>query len=380
MFLDKRIFIFLIASIPILFSTINGLSTYLSFGILSLLFGFFLLNHLNIRFKILEFFLFIFLFIYIAAGFENPAWLIDIRITLTSLMFFFVFNWSLRSVSNDKIINIIFFLNFGSFVIFIFIYYGIIPNLYFDDTIAAYQDYKFIANPIFLFYIFPFLFALNNRKANKIFLINFLFGFITGILSGSLQTLILVVLIHGLVLLNPKKFRFYNMVILLAGAGCFFYFMNYVDVRFTDKMKYVFEPFESSTVQTRISDFLSIWPIATASIEQVIFGSGIGIRSTVYRFNESYPSLSEYKTFLEIDNGFFYIFHRYGLIGILFFFYGHKKIFCRIKGINSKVIFLIIVIVINSLSIHYWSHFIFPILIALILTINDKINEQNNPL
>lgn len=380
MLLNKKIYLFTILSIPVLLSSLNGLGSYLSFGILSTIFGIFLVNHLAAKFQVRLILIVAFISIYIFTGYGNQAWLIDTRITLTNLMLFFVLKWCLKHQSLDRIIGIIYFLNFSSFLIFTSIYLGWFPNLYFDDILATYHDYKFIANPLFLFYILPFLYSLIEKRPDKTFFLNFFLGLIVGLLSGSLQTLVLLILTHGLVLLDIKKISFSRIFLILLVAIVFIFSMNYVDVRFIDKIGYVFKPLESSTIQTRIGDLLYIWPEATASIEKIIFGSGIGIRSIVYRFNDSNPALSEYRTFLEIDNGFFYIFHRYGLIGFSLFLYVHKKLFQQINGFNPKIMFLIIVVITNILSIHYWSHYIFPILTALILSLNYETQKQNNPL
>ena len=57
--------------------------------------------------------------------------------------------------------------------------------------------------------------------------------------------------------------------------------------------------------------------------KHILIGYGIGIKSTIRRINPVTKKLDSARTFTEIDNGFFYIYHRSGLNGLAAFLIFH---------------------------------------------------------
>jgi len=370
----------LLLLISVVILPLEGIGAYLGLIILVIMFSFLFLSFFNYRLQNWIYLLAIYSITYIIFGINNNAWLPDVRITLTNILLLLLLVRYFSKIPCSRIIKTIFHLNIFAFLIFILTYFKIIPNLFFDNIISAYHDYKTSANPIFLFYILPFVYALLQIRIDKIIFANLIMGGIVGLLSGSLQNLTLILVIHAILIFDLRHISIKSFLLLIGVAITFYLSLRYVDSRFVSKMSNIITPLESNTIRTRILDLLYIWPKATESIEKIIFGSGIGIRSTTYRVHVLSPSLSDYRTFLEIDNGFFYIFHRYGLIGFSLFLIVHKNLLNKIKGFNAKVIFIIVILIVNALTIHYWTQYISAILIALIIRFNHEHTQQNNPL
>ncbi len=88
----------------------------------------------------------------------------------------------------------------------------------------------------------------------------------------------------------------------------------------------------------------------------IIFGEGVGVTTTVYRINEVAPSLSRFFTFTEIDNGFYYLFHRGGFVLLFLFVFFHILLLKIIPTMKGRLAFILIVLITNMFSIHYYTH------------------------
>lgn len=102
---------------------------------------------------------------------------------------------------------------------------------------------------------------------------------------------------------------------------------------FVDKLSCVSHPLEYSIVKTRVSDPEYVVDKSNNDLVDKLFGKGVGVKSTLYRINELSPSLSDYKTFLEIDNGFYYVYHRADFLGLFLFLVAH---FCLMAVCNNR--------------------------------------------
>jgi hypothetical protein len=133
------------------------------------------------------------------------------------------------------------------------------------------------------------------------------------------------------------------------------------------KLEYVFKPWEYPTVRTRITDLQQALKNENFGLFKKLFGEGFGTGSAIYRENKLSPSLSKTFNFQEIDNGFYYIYHRGGWSLFTLFIISHMYLIARIKKHKAKVGFLIIILLTNFLSIHYFNYLFYLLVPFLIL-------------
>jgi len=336
---------------------------------------FYLLN-LQLRIKVFTgYFLLLGIYlIYLFYGIGNAAFFHDLRLHAVFLILLIIFYNFFRTKQKEIVYDIIkalFFINIYISISYIFIKFNFVHNFYETETLAAYQNYRTIGPALFSVYLMPFMYLLYNIEYDRVFYFNIVVGSIAIFINGSLQNLLLFGFVYIIALFSFSKFvafiRKSWLIIVFFTIGVVF-LSSSIDSRYVDKIKELSNPFESGTIKTRISDLSYVFPEATSSIRKIILGSGVGVNSIVLRENKKYKSLTRYKTFLEIDNGFFYIFHRFGLIGLVLVLLIHFYLYLNISNRNAGLFFILYFIITNLLSYHYWVHAAAPFMIAAVLS------------
>ena len=109
--------------------------------------------------------------------------------------------------------------------------------------------------------------------------------------------------------------------------------------------------------QTRIDDLRFLLTNFSFYDYKTWFGEGIGVRSEVVRYSPFTVGIVESRSFLEIDNGFYYVFHRFGLFGLsaIFFVFLYTILFSkgsmRILSVFLCVTMTLSITVITSTSV-----------------------------
>lgn len=305
-------------------------------------------------------------------GINNPAFWQDLRllsIWLFLLVLFYNFLVN-NEVTVKELIKILFVISIIILAYYLLVFFKIINNIYQTEQLASYQNYRILGPPLFTFYIIPFCYSLFSIKKDQIFHLTLLVGITACLLNGSLQHLTIFLLSYFVAYLNGNNTRKYISKIigtLLLLFLFFFVIFQKMDARYQEKLKEAINPLNSSTVQTRIDDLQIIWPSTVSNPIHVMFGQGIGVNSVIKRINKLDPRLTEERVFLEIDNGFFYIFHRTGLIGFIIVICFHLHLVKQIKNRSAKLIFITYFLVTNLLSYHYWVNVASPLIIAMVL-------------
>lgn len=334
----------------------------------------FYLVHFKVRIRKTFVGLFLLILIYLLYGYGNPAWLMDARYSLTWLLCLVVFYDMFKRGDLRKLLKILFKVN-----IVILIIYAIVSMGYglgiFNEALAnrpSYSMYRTPGPPLFPCYLVPLIYLAFDLKKDKLLLWNGVVGMAAILMNGSGQNFATMALLYILIYLRfrNKKEIIKNVSMLVVISLLFGVYVTYIaDTHQQDKLSNIVSPLESSTVQTRLRDLTYMIEQPRTFVENVV-GVGIGAMSKVYRANFNNYALSQYREFIEIDNGFFYIFHRYGLIGLLLLFITHFKLYKRLNSKQMKIAFLGVFFFTNLLSIHYWTMAIGAFLIAITLAAN----------
>ena len=207
---------------------------------------------------------------------------------------------------------------------------------------------------------------------------------IMGVIYIALTTnfMNLAVLVAFLILLavNFKKLfkPIYIVVFILIFLGGLWYLnSSFVPELVSAKMKYIYRPWEYPSLQTRVEDLSKALHNENFNPFKQVFGEGFGTSTSIYRENKIAPSLSRTFNFQEIDNGFYYLYHRGGWSLLIIFIISHIFLIFKIKGVKSKLGFVALVFITNILSIHYFNYY-FYLLIPFFIIYRDSISERLN--
>ena len=138
------------------------------------------------------------------------------------------------------------------------------------------------------------------------------------------------------------------------------------------KLKYVFKPWEYSSLKIRISDLQKAFENENYTTIETIFGKGFGASTEIFRENKIARSFRGVYRFQEIDNGFYYIFHRGGISLLLLFLLSHFYLMLKIPNLKAKLGFILFFFMTNLLSIHYFNYFFYLLIPFLILNNDDN--------
>ncbi|WKK86013.2 hypothetical protein QYS48_03010 [Marivirga arenosa] len=282
----------------------------------------------------------------------------------------------------EKILMLICFIVFSYYLLFSFLNLPSSLNIYNRGTAAGGYSYRIAGPTTLAFILVACLKIWNKTKWNLIYTFTFLFGLITILLQGSLQYLMIYVIVNGLLFIKKDKWLiilpiiFIALFAIVANTAQFFF-----NEKLTEKIGYITKPWEYSTVKHRVETVNLMLDKTTGSYQEIFFGSGVGVTSTYFEINEISPSLSRQRTFHEIDNGFYYVYHRFGLVGLSIFLLFHLYLLFGSKvNLRFKLAFLAIFLISNLLSIHYFTNAFFVLFLILFLNKHNRsaANHPNN--
>lgn len=322
---------------------------------MTLLYGFYYYSRNKVK-NNLSLYLFLVVIVYLfylIIGISNnhSSLIADIKIQVTSFLFYLI----LLSTQGKNINweEILFGFNYVIFFIYLFLFLGIMPNLWSNLTFGFEKRmYGPSLNGIVLLL---FYYLLNEKKIDRKIVVAFILGLIYTASSQSVMNISITIILF--ILLAVRKEYFFRGVLLL---GIFVVMSLFLMPEYAlHKMSFIFRPWEYRSFQTRISDLAQVFSTTDFTWFNVIFGEGFGASTRVFRYIVEKPELSLFETFLEVDNGFYYIYHRGGLSLLVLFLAGHYILLKMIPSFKGRVAFMTIFFIINILTIHYCTHFIF---------------------
>lgn len=299
---------------------------------------------------------------------ENPF--IDIKFQLFGFIFFFC----LINIRLD-IIKLLFFLNTLVFIIYVLLFLDLLPNIWHTTTVGfggrVYGPSIIAINLILFYYIF------NKKTIDFKLVMALLLGvFYVALTTNFMNLAVLGGLLFLLVVNFRKLMRPVYIISILVLFVAFISFLNspFVPELVSAKMKYVYQPWDYPSLKTRVDDFNQIVSKENFGIFKQIFGEGFGTSSQIYRYNPIAVSLSRTLSFQEIDNGFYYIYHRGGWTLFTIFILSHVYLVLRLDEIKARLAFIWLIFVTCILSIHYFNYS-FYLLLPFFILYGDQLKK-----
>ncbi len=324
-------------------------------------------KHLKIQLPVYFVFSFLIYLIFMIEGLlnghHNPT--IDIKFQFFIFLLFLIF----LNYQKADYITFFFWVNVVVFIVYILLYFKMIPS-YWNDFTFGYRGKLF--GPALISFIFiAFDYLYRNKPVDKTLIIAFILSLGYILLSANFMNLIIIsglmflILVDLKKLFSPKIMAIIGIIILLFVA---FVNSKYVPVLVQNKLQYVSKPWEYPSFKIRINDFKSAVKNEDYQWNEVLTGKGFGASTSIYRENKIVQAFSRTFTFQEIDNGFYYIFHRGGLILLLLFIGINTIILLMLPNLKSRLAFFMIITVTNLLSIHFFNYYFFVFLYFYIFT------------
>ncbi len=279
---------------------------------------------------------------------KHPNFQIDIKFQLYFVLFYF---YLIQRDKNDLLETLI-GINYVVLAIFLLLKLQLFPNFWSEQTFGyegrIYGPSINVGNFILFYYI------LHGKSIDKKLLISFLVSICYILLSSNFMNLLILFGLLGLLSLDKRTLLKGGalMVVLLI---ILLNFPSLFPALVAKKLSFVGNPMEYGSVAIRITDLLQAINNTKYDIVKIFVGEGFGATTTIFRVNEIAPSLSRYITFLEIDNGFYYLFHRGGVSLLLLFLLGHFFLLRLIPSIKGRLAFLLVIVMTNLFSIHYYT-------------------------
>lgn len=299
---------------------------------------------------------------------ENP--MIDIKFQLFGFVFFFcIINVKLN------ILKILFFLNILVFIVYALLFLNLIPNIWSDFTLGF--KGRIYGPSIIAINLLVFYYILFKKPIDLKLVIALGLGLIYIALTTNFMNL---AVFGGLVVLLVVNFRkLMKPIYLVSITILIILIIGYLNSSFvpelvSDKLKYVYQPWDYPSLKTRVDDFNQIVSKENFGVFKQIFGEGFGTSSEIYRFNPVAVSLSRTFSFQEIDNGFYYIYHRGGWTLLFIFLLSHLFLFFKIHEVKARLAFAWFVFVTCILSIQYFNY-AFYLLIPYFILYGDTFKQ-----
>ncbi|RUA33847.1 MAG: hypothetical protein DSY77_08180 [Bacteroidetes bacterium] len=302
--------------------------------------------------------------------YNNPDFHIDFKFHLFSLLFLIIMATILGRMPINKVLKILFIVNiviFATYLILTFLPISRALNPYARGTAAGGYGYRIEGPDIISFSLYAILYLYNRRSWDIYLVIMLLTGTLSAFLNGSLQGLIIIVIVYSLVFVKKTKYIFlFPLILFLLLKIATFTLLPFANEKYKEKITYLSNPLEYPTIKHRLMTLDLMLKQTTDDTYEILFGSGVGVKSTYFEKNEVTPSLSRERTFLEIDNGFFYVYHRAGLFGLALFLLFHLYIlFFANVSFNLRIALFTVFLVTNLLSIHYFTTAAYSLLILI---------------
>lgn len=325
--------------------------------------------YLNAYIYIILFFIFIF-GIY---GFGNPIFLKDFKLPLLWIGYYIIF-LHIICKNLSATVHALFISNVLVTLFYLQLYYFDIYNPYSNSEIPAYTSYRILGPALTGYFIIPFIYALYNLKHDRLYFYNFLLGIVGIFLNGSLQSIAIFSIAYLCSYIYIKNFK----EVILKAFTLLICVLSVIIITaqfsqpFKSKLRQLINPLQSPSVMTRLYDLAYMLNETTDTSKEVAFGSGFGVQSNVKRVNLNTYNKIVKNEFHEIDNGFFYIYHRCGLVGLTLIILLFVIMFFKISSFKSRIIFASIVFITNLLSIHFWVYPIYSIFLSSIVNSFNK--------
>ncbi len=309
-----------------------------------------------------------YLFIGVINGHENPF--VDIKFQMFAFIFFFcIINLNLNYI------KLLFFINSLVFVTYILLFFNLVPNIWNESTFGF--GGRLYGPAIMAINLLLFYYLLNNKPFDKKLIIASLMGLIYIAATTNFMNLAIFVVLIFLLAVNFKKLLkpvYIVSILILAILGVWYLNSPFVPELVSAKMQYVFQPWEYPSLKIRLDDFNQIISKEDFGFFKQIFGEGFGTSSQIYRYNPVAVSLSRTFSFQEIDNGFYYIYHRGGWSLLIIFILSHIYLMLKIKEVKAKLGFVALIFITCILSIHYFNYSFYLIIPLFIIYKNNYIN------
>ncbi len=303
-------------------------------------------------------------FLILGLIYQHPHPTIDIKFQFYGIVFYLF--WV--NVKNINILHFLFVLNAMVCLVYIFIYFGFVPSLW-HDTITG-KGGRVYGPSIIPIALIGFYYLYNRKAFDMPLAVSWLLALVYLFLTSNLMNLVTAGVLLILIVVNIRKLFKPGFIIgfaLLLGVSTLFFNSNMAPEAIKQKLPYVLKPWEYESLKIRIQDFNTALRAEDFTWSQKIIGKGFGASTTVYRENVIAQSFSGNYTFQEIDNGFYYLYHRGGGVLLFIFLIAHIYLLRKIPSAKAKLGFIFIVLFTNLLSIHYFTNMFYLLIPFLIL-------------
>lgn len=354
---------------------LQGTNTYNVF----LALGFVLLIFTNLSFKSVKFNLPIYFAVavvvylfYLTIGLYhehiNPT--IDIKFQIFSFMFYF---WLINQRYKIDFLRLLFIINILVFIIYMLLYVNLLPSLWRENAVGF--KGRVYGPAITAFILIGFYYLYRGLKFDLKFAISAVLALAYIAITTNFMNLGIAVGMIFLVIVNLKRFFnpiYLSIIGILIIGGIIYLQSSLVPELVQTKLKYVFRPWEYSSLKIRITDLQKAFASENYTTLETIVGKGFGASTEIFRENKIARSFRGIYRFQEIDNGFYYIFHRGGISLLLIFLLSHLYLLFKIPNMKAKLGFILFFFLTNLLSIHYFNYFFYLLIPFLILTQDEK--------
>lgn len=286
----------------------------------------------------------------------NKAIFIDFRHHI-SILIIFILLYQIRNRVNffENFYKISFHFCTLVFFLYFFFYLDLIPSFYKPSDVPEYQAFRIVGPSLDIFLFMPFLYSMkqfSTSRNEKYLFLAFLMGLFSCAISGSNTFLVLHIIFYLTAFYRVTiKFWILNILFLVTLLITGFGFLSEAHI---EKISQIGSPQESLTLITRINDLANAYERMLNQKENMIFGEGVGVTTEVLRISWD-GKFSEYREFLEIDNGFFYVFHRLGIFGLILYIALFLFLVIKFGSSKNKLMFISYFLLINLMSIHIFN-------------------------
>lgn len=312
----------------------------------------------------------IFLTIGLFYGHREPQ--IDIKFQL----FGFLFYLFLLNKKEFNVLPILLIINYIVLGVYILLYIGKFPNLW-HTTIIGFQG-RVYGPSIIPIILISFYYLIKNKSFDLKLVTAYIVAIPSLLMTTNLMNIVITGILLMLLVVDFKKLMQPKFIFIIVGIGLssfLFFNSNYAPDLIKQKIPYLLDPFEYPSLKIRANDLKTALSQENFSITEKIVGKGFGASTTIFRENEEVQAFSDFITFQEIDNGFYYLYHRGGFSLLILFILFHSYLLMVIKSFKVKVGFIFIITFTCLLSIHYFNNMFYLILPFLILEGNKKKKE-----
>jgi len=312
----------------------------------------------------------IFLTIGLFYGHREPQ--IDIKFQL----FGFLFYLFLLNKKEFNVLPILLIINYIVLGVYILLYIGKFPNLW-HTTIIGFQG-RVYGPSIIPIILISFYYLIKNKSFDLKLVTAYIVAIPSLLMTTNLMNIVITGILLMLLVVDFKKLMQPKFIFIIVGIGLssfLFFNSNYAPDLIKQKIPYLLDPFEYPSLKIRANDLKTALSQENFSITEKIVGKGFGASTTIFRENEEVQAFSDFITFQEIDNGFYYLYHRGGFSLLILFILFHSYLLMVIKSFKVKVGFIFITTFTCLLSIHYFNNMFYLILPFLILEGNKNKKE-----